>query len=379
MTKRFGMCGFAALVLALVPVSLAAQQVGQAAIPTTEEGWASLPGAEAAKAFVAAQAAKGFTPPKTPWGVPDVQGNFTHMQEANTPLERPDSFAGKSIGDVTPQELADEVVQRQQTAVENAPFITGSRAEGIAIGVPIHWLDHLDANNSRPWFVIEPADGKIPPQVPAAAERAAARAAARVGRAANDSYLDRSLADRCIINRNVPRASLPGLYGNSNQILQAKDVVALRMEMIHETRFIPVDGRPLSGFRSFLGESRGHYVGNTLVVVTTNFNGRIQYQGASEKLRVIERFTRIAPKKVEWTVTLDDPETWTRPWTFSVPITEDDAQLIHEYACQEGNYAMANLLTARISEEKRGIVQKTGAAAEAERAEEGVETPAGRR
>jgi hypothetical protein len=336
----------------------------------------SLPGADVAKAFVAARTAKGYTPPKTPWGHPDLQGNFTNKDEANTPIERPDDFAGKRLDDVTKEELEAVVAARQQNAVENAPFITGSRAEGIAIGVPIHWLDHLDANNSRPWFVIDPADGKIPPELPGAAARAAARAKERQGRGPADSYTDRSYWDRCIV-RGIPASEMmPKIYGNSFQILQSKDTVVIRYEMVHEARIIPIGSQPYSPVQSYFGQARAHFEGNSLVVVsegrTVLDRNRVNYRNSSDKLRTIERFTRTAPNKVEWTVTVEDPDTWARPWTYSLPLTEDNEQLILEYACHEGNYGMANILSASRSDEKRGLV-RSAAEREAERAPEGAE------
>jgi hypothetical protein len=170
---------------------------------------------------------------------------------------------------------------------------------------------------------------------------------------ARDSYTDRSLGDRCIAFSPL---RTPGIYGNSHQILQTPDYVVFRYEMIHEARMIPLSGRPHVGprLRPHMGDSRGHWEGDTLVVETTNIHEEMNYRGApSKNLRLIERFTRIAPDKVEWTVTLDDPTTWTRPWTYSYPMTQDDTQMIHEYACHEGNYGLANLLSAGRAAERK--------------------------
>ena len=310
---------------------------------------------EGIKAFLASRVAKGFVAPKTPWGDPDIGGVFTNKDEANTPLERPDEWAGKKMDDVTPQEFAAAIAKRQQEAVERAPFAGGGEVEeGVAIAVPIHWFDNLAAKNSRPWFVIDPVEGKIPALTPEAQARP--RPASRGLRDGGaDTYLDRSMGDRCIafsLLRN------PGIYGNSYQIVQGRDNVILRYEMVHEHRVIPIEGRGAparSGLRSPMGESRGRWDGNTLVVETTNFEERMNYRGASMKnMKVTERFTRIAPNKVEWTVTIDEPSTWTRPWTYSIPMTEDNSQLIFEYACHEGNYGVANILTAGRAAEKAG-------------------------
>ena len=314
----------------------------------------------------AARSSKGWVPPRTPWGDPNLQGNFTTKEELNTPFERPEEFAGRRIEDVTPQEMAALNEQRRQTAVENAPFITGSRTAGIAIGVPIHWLDTLDTVNSRPWFVIDPPDGRIPPLTVQAQQRAAAAAAARQGRTVGDSFIDRSLADRCI-SRGVPQMTQAN-YGASYQILQSKDYVSIRYEMIHEARLIPIDGRAAARphvsqtIRSYFGDAVARWDGNTLVVDTTNFSDKQNYRGAGENLHMIERFIRTAPNKVEYTVTLEDSTTWPRPWTYSVPLTEDDGQPIFEYACHEGNYGIRNILAGGREDQKRGIVPSNGPA-----------------
>ena len=316
---------------------------------------------EAIKTFIASHVVKGFVPPKTPWGDPDIQGVFTNKDEANTPMERPDEWAGRKMDDITPQEFAAAIVKRQERAVERAPFAGGGEVEeGVALAVPIHWFDNLAAKNSRPWFVIDPVEGTIPALTAKAQARPAPpRRELRGGGA--DTYLDRSMGDRCVAFSMLRN---PGIYGNSYQIVQGRDNVILRYEMVHEHRVIPIEGRGAparSGLRSPMGESRGRWEGNTLVVETTNFQGRMNYRNTSmENMRVIERFTRIAPDKVEWTVTIDEPSTWTRPWTYSIPMTEDNSQLIFEYACHEGNYGIANILSAGRALEKAGKPYRTG-------------------
>jgi hypothetical protein len=329
---------------------------------------ANLPGTDAVKAFIASRIAKGFTPPKTPWGHPDISGVFTTKDEANTPFERPDEWAGRKMDDITPKEFAEAVAKRQQQAIEQAPFAGGGEPElGVSIAVPIHWFDNLTSKNSRPWFVVDPAEGKIPPLTAEAKNRVPAigpgaprpdvdrETALRGGR--RDTYLDRYLGDRCIMwFSGVPHT--PTLYGNSFQILQTQDYVVVRFEMIHEARMIRLYGRPHVGspVYSYLGDSRGWWDGNTLVVETTNLHPTAPHRGTpGRNLRLIERFTRISPKQVEWTMTFDDPTTWERPWTYSMPMTEDNSQMIFEYACHEGNYGMANLLSgARAAENAPG-------------------------
>jgi len=331
---RLPMCAIA--VIGSVALALTTSVAGQGAAR------AALPGADVAKAFLATRMTKGFTPPKTPWGHPDLQGNFTHMSEANTPLERPAAFAGKRVEDVTPAELEAEAKTRLARA-------NRERTDHAA-----YLVDNAFAVSTRPWLVIDPVDGKVPPMIEAATQREATRVAAAKGHGPADSYLDLSLRDRCLLNRGVPDMAIPGPYGNSLQVLQTKDYVLIRKEQIHDSRIIPLDNRPLTGVRTFFGESRGHFDGNTLVVVTTNFNDRIVFNGSGPDMRVIERFTRTAPHTVEWTVTVEDPGTWARPWTFTIPLAEDDEQMALEYACHEGNYAVPNILTGeRASEAKK--------------------------
>ena len=324
--------------------------------------------AAAGAASPAARASKNWVPPRMPWGDPDISGNLNNINESNTPFERPEEFAGKRIEDITPQQMAEIADQRQKNTVENAPYITGSRQDGIAIAVPIHWLESLDSQNSRPWFVVDPPDGKVPPLTAEATDRNAAAARARQGRSVADSFTDRSLGDRCISRRGVPaQAMTPSSYGNSYQILQTKDYVAIRYEM-DGTRIIPLEGRGAArphvgqNVRSYFGDAIGHWEGNTLVVDTTNFGLLQNYRGAREGLHLVERFTRTGPKSVDWKVTVDDPHTWTRPWTFGIPLVEDDGQPIFEYACHEGNYGIRNILAGAREDQKKGIEPSNGPA-----------------
>jgi hypothetical protein len=238
------------------------------------------------------------------------------------------------------------------------------------LGGPLHWQDQFDiAKGSRPWFVIDPPDGKIPPQTAEARQRAASRQAARRGRGQADSWTDRSLYDRCI-TRGLPGSMMPAIYGNSYRIVQAPGVVAIQYEMVHETRIIPLDGRPHVGkeIRGHMGDARGWWEGDTLVVETTNFREESVYRGANpDVLTITERFTPISPERVEWRVTLEDATTWSRPWTFAMPLTRSDDEEIVPYECHEGNRAMANILSAARADEKAGTVREIPTAAEGER------------
>jgi hypothetical protein len=293
---------------------------------------------------------KGYTPPRTPWGDPDIEGPYTNSDESGIPFERPDEFAGRTLAQVRPDELAALVRQRQEQTIERAPTLS----EFPGATSPMHWFEHYNAVNSRAWLVSDPPDGKVPPLTGESQARAAARAAARKGRGPADSWEDRSLYDRCI-TRGLPGSMMPAIYGNSYHIHQAPGVVAIRYEMVHETRVIPLDGRPHApaSMRSYLGDAVGRWEGTTLVVETTNFTDKTPYRGSSEHLKMTERFTPVGPDLVEWSVTFDDPHTWTRPWTFAMNLTKvDDSQQLFEYACHEGNYGLRNILAAARAEER---------------------------
>ena len=306
-----------------------------------------------------ASSSKKYVPPRTPWGDPDLQGTFTNKDENGIPLERPSQFDGRQIEDVKSGELEQLVKQRSQAGVERAAGIGGAET-GAG---PVHWYEYYGAQNSRPWLIVDPADGRIPPTTSGAQARAAALALALRARGEADSAEGRSLYDRCI-TRGVPGSMMPAIYGNSYQIVQAPGSVAIRYEMIHETRIIPLDSRPHvgQGIRTYMGDARGHFDGSTLVVETTNFNGKNAAdlagygspdRGADQTLRIVERFKPVAPGTIEWSVTLDDTPTWARPWTFAMNLTKDESQPVFEYACHEGNYGLSGILSAARASEKR--------------------------
>lgn len=316
-----------------------------------------------------------YTAPRTPWGDPDLQGNYTNLWEAGTPFERPDQFAGRRLEDIKGEELAAirRGIQDRTRTEQLAGDIGGTRWI---------WLDsHDHAKGSMAWFVVDPPDGKIPPLTAEARARQAARAEARKksGRGPADSYTDRSLYDRCI-SRGVPGSMMPAIYGNSYQIVQAPGYVVIRYEMIHEARVIPLgDSQHLSAtMRSYMGDARGRWEGQTLVVETTNIRDEIAYRGSNgATLKLVERFTPIAPDKVRWSVTVDDPSTWVRPWTFAMPLTLDNSEPLFDYECHEGNYAMANILSAARAEEraaaedaKKGIIRQPSRPATAQEGEQ---------
>ena len=297
-----------------------------------------------------------WTAPRTPWGDPDLQGNYTNKYETSTPFERPKEFEGRRMEDITAPELAAAVTRRQEDTLARAKFFGGD-PEG-RIGNSAEFRDIYEiTRGSRPWFVIDPEDGKIPPLLPEARTRIANTP--RTGSFGNgpfNSHEDFSLWDRCI-TRGLPGSMLPGQYGNSYQIVQGPGFVAIRYEMVHDTRIIPIGNTPRvsSQIRSDMGVPRGHWDGNTLVVETTNFKARSAYRNADpDTLKLVERFTRTAPDKIDWTVTVEDPRTWSGPWTFSIPLTMNDQEAIFEYACHEGNQAIKNILSAARTAEASG-------------------------
>ena len=293
-----------------------------------------------------------FAAPRTPWGDPDLQGSYSNKDENGTPFERPADLAGKNMSDFGDKEMAALRKTRQARAQAGAGRIGGSEEEDTGAG-PSHWYEHLDANNAQPWFVFEPADGQIPALTAEARQRAAARQAARRGRGPADSWTDRSLYDRCI-TRGIPGSMMPAIYGNAYDITQGPGFVAIRYEMIHETRIIPLDRRahlPAS-MHTYTGDARGHWEGDTLVVETTNFMDANAYRGASSKLKMTERFTLVGPNAIKWEARFEDPSTWEKPWAFTMPLkrdTEDGG--LFEYACHEGNRGLHNILSAARAEE----------------------------
>jgi len=291
-------------------------------------------------ATVSAQ--RAYTPKKTAWGDPDLQGTYTNKDESGIPFERPNRFAGKTAADVDDEELRELIAERAKQAVERAPGIGGA---DTGAG-PTHWYENYGAKNSRAWLVSDPADGTIPAVTAEGAARAAERARLRSGRGPADSFEDRSLYDQCI-TRGIPGSMMPAIYGNSYEIIQSPGWVAIRYEMIHETRLIPLDSRPhlKPRIKNYMGDARGRFEGNTLVVETTNFRDATAYRGASENLKLIERFTPKGLNTVEWSVTADDSHTWPRPWTFAMNLTKDATQAIFEYGCHEGNYGLRDILS----------------------------------
>ena len=299
-------------------------------------------------AFASAQApGKSYTPLKTPWGDPDIQGTFTNA--TITPFERPAEFAGKEF--LTEKEAAELERRAAANRVDVPP------REGDTGTYNQFWFDRGSkvVSTRRSSLVIDPPDGKIPPLTQTAQRIIAERAEARRERAF-DGPENRPLAERCLWWASTGPPIIPTGYNNTYQIAQAPGVVMIVAEMIHDARIIPLDGRPHlpQNVRQWLGDSRGHWEGDTLVVETTNFNdptklefGRPPFgstRGIGDNARLIERFTRTAADTIMYEFTTDDPATYTKSWTAQTPWVKTEGHMF-EYACQEGNYGLANVLS----------------------------------
>jgi hypothetical protein len=308
-----------------------------------------------AAAFAGAQGK--YKVPRTAWGDPDISGTYTNKYEQGTPFERPRELDGRTLDQITPDQLKEILAARQKNAIERAPFLGGD-PEG-RIGGPAEFRDinEITKGNSA-WFVVDPPDGHIPTQVPDAAARIRAlpRSGSSFSNGPFNDVTDFSLYDRCI-TRGFPGSMLPAIYGDSYQIVQGQGWIGIRYEMIHETRIIPIDsvGRPhpSKNIRLEMGDPRGRWDGDTLVVETTNFKARSAYRNADPNmLTLTERFTKTSSARLDWKVTVDDPHTWTRPWSFAVPLTVNNEEPVYEYACHEGNYAVRNMLSATRAEDR---------------------------
>jgi hypothetical protein len=284
--------------------------------------------------------------PRTPDGHPDLQGIWDFRSA--TPLERPVRFAGREF--MTPE----EVIAYEQEALEREDGRPPDDARTEQSVHPSWWLDYgkTVVKSRRTSLIVDPPDGKIPAMTAEGKARAAARRAATQTHGPADSYENRSLQERCI-TRGLPEVTLPGPYNNNLQIVQAPGYVMLFTEMIHDARVVPMDGRPHNSpsVRAWMGDSRGHWEGDTLVVDTTNFTDRTNFRGSAENLHLIERFTRLDADTIEYRFTLDDPTTWTRPWTVAYPIVKTDGP-IFEFACHEANYGLRDILSGARWEER---------------------------
>ena len=295
----------------------------------------------------AAPAAEPYKVPRTSWGDADLQGVWDYR--TITPLERRPELADREL--YTDEEIA-QLEGRATRRMEQAPDLSGpaNLVHAEYLTDPGRRVDE----SRRTSLIVDPPNGRLPPLTPEAqARQAQSRAAAPPARPGGraDSYTDRSLLERCI-TRGAAGAPMPTLYNNNIRIVQAPTHVAIVHEMVHETRIVPLDGSSFSNVRGYMGESRGRWEGDTLVVETRNFNGRAPFRGATTNLKVTERYTRTAPDKVAFQVTFEDDTQWTQPWTAAYTMNTAEGEL-YEYACHEGNYGLRNILENARDEERK--------------------------
>src|SRR5688572_23891757 len=246
-----------------------------------------------------------YSVPRTPWGDPDLQGVWSSDEEAGVPFERP-------VGQTKPKVNGTEL----EALLEAREHQRADRAETVG-GGPVHWYENWGRKSARTSLVIDPVDGHVPPLTPEAQKRQdrRPRGGGSFGAGPFAGPGDFSLYDRCI-TRGLPSMMFPAIYNNNTRVVQAPGYVALTHEMIHETRVIPLNGQRVTSarIRGYLGAARGWWEGDTLVVETRHFSEKTSYRGAGATLRLVEKFRR-GPKGIRYEVTIDDPDTFTRPWT----------------------------------------------------------------
>jgi hypothetical protein len=290
--------------------------------------------------------AQTWTPPRTPDGHPDLQGFYTNA--SITPFERPKELGAKEF--YTEQEAAD--VRKRALVPANLAERTGTEAHYQLTQFGLDRTQSQVAFSLRTSMIVGP-EGRVPPLTPEAQQRNAERAALAKGHEF-DGPENRTIQERCIIWANEGPPMLPAGYNSYLQIVQTPAYAVILQEMIHDARIIPLDGRPHApaNIRKWLGDSRGRWEGDTLVVDTTNFTDKTNFRGSRENLHVVERFTRVDENTIRYEFTVDDPTTWTKPWSAEMPLARDKGP-IFEYACHEANYGFANNLRGARAQEAK--------------------------
>ena len=316
-----------------------------------------------------AQVSGKYSPPRTPWGDPDISGLWPANDMQGTPYERPEELGTRAT--LNDKEFAARQDARaRQVKADSEVYVPAGQRTGI--GGPSHWAaGERGVPQRQSSLVIDPPNGRIPAMTEDGKKRVALARSTyyydfpdAVVAHPFETFEDLGPYDRCI-TRGVLSSMLPTAYNMGTEILQIPGAVVIRNEMIHETRIIPVDGRPHVSpkIRSYMGDSRGRWEGDTLVIETTNFNGKVGLTRngntllTSPDLKLVERLTRVDARTLQYEATVEDPATWTRPWKVALPFTLHPEYQFFEYACHEGNYAMRNILSAERAAEKEKAKQ----------------------
>jgi hypothetical protein len=289
--------------------------------------------------------------PRTPDGKPDLQGTWSFA--TLTPMQRPKEFGTKAV--LTPEEARQYAEDSRKR--RNMDTRQGGGAVDVERAYNDFWWDFGTTASLRTSLIVDPPDGQQPAFTPEAQKRMAQQF---VGlRRPAEGPEDRMLAERCIIGFNAGPPFAPSAYNNNVQLVQTKDHVMLLNEMVHDARIIPLDNRPRGKPSRWMGESRGRWEGDTLVVETINFKGPTSFAGSSENLKLTERFTLDGNNTLLYRFTVEDPTTWVRPWTAEIPMARS-AEPIFEYACHEGNHGMEGILKGARMDEKQAAKPTTG-------------------
>jgi hypothetical protein len=297
-----------------------------------------------------------YKAPRTPYGQPDLQGIWSNATV--TPLQRPLQLGNKAF--FTAEEA--ESYAKHRVAQNNKDQRAANADTDVRRAYNDFWWDSGKqvVATRRTSLIIDPPNGRLPPMTPEGKVRVAMRANERSVKF-TDNAQQRPLMERCIHFGSAGPPMMPSAYNNNYQLVQTENYVLIVNEMAHETRIIPLDGRPQlpASVRQWNGSSRGHWEGDTLVVETTNFRTETDFRGTSKNMRLTERFTRIAPDILLYQFTVNDPETYTQPWTVQIPSTRTRG-LIYEYACNEGNRAMRDMLAGARRAERRAREEEVG-------------------
>ena len=300
-------------------------------------------------------AAKSYVLPHTPDGQPDFQGIWSNA--ILTPLERPANLKDKAF--FTPEEAAAYVKRTIEQGNKDSRAGAGTDAD-VSRAYNDFWWDRGTniVKTLRTSLITDPPDGRVPALTPLAQKRAAeVREARRLHPA--DGPEDRPLMERCILLNSAGPPMTPSAYNNNYQVVQTAQTFVILNEMIHDARVIPLDGRPHvpAGIRLWMGDSRGHWEGNTLVIDTTNFTDQTPFRGSGPNMHLTERFSRMDAETLLYEYTIDDPESFTKPWSAAIPSVRTTGPIL-EYACNEGNYGMSGLLSAARAEEKKAAAKQ---------------------